>query len=557
MRRIAKITFLSAVFLGAFSAWTYAEELSIKPLPEGYSPNEREQSLSLDIYRQNVHQEITHFIRDSENVRHLKRGSMPTLDVNAFDEVPDSLFFTNRQGKNKMSGEELKRGPRKSETARRGPAPGTWKVLKGKNTGMNRGMFIEDSEGVKFLLKFDPEENIELASGAESVTSRIFHAIGYNVPEYYVTTFTREQLVPAANARYYAESGFNKPLTQDGVDEILSRLPKAGNGGYRASASKVLEGHVLGRDEFDGRRKKDPNDPVWHRDRRTFRALRVFGSWINYYDLIPQNSLEVVLDMNGKHVIKHYIIDFGSTLGSAGYEVKPDVFGFEHLFDYGEIFKSLITLGFYNKPWQRRTDRPIDLPPASVGNFDNREFDPGKWKAQLPVYAYKELTPADAFWAAKIIKQFSDEDIRTLVEVGEYSDGRAVDYLSKTLAERRDIIARYWFKKVSPLTDFELNQQGGALSITFTDLSETYGFVNGQDTSYRFEVFDVKPNGDKGKSLGSGTAGEASVTLNEGKWSSSGKNIVEIYAKHGTDGPWLPPVILEINKGQPVSLKHQ
>lgn len=543
------------MLLGICSAGAYAQDVPVEPLPEGYTPNERPQSLSLDIYRQNVHQELSHFLRTSEDARHLKRGKISSLDVNAFDEVPDSLFFTNRQGKKKMSGEELKQGVKTATSA--GPAPGPWTVIKGKNTGMNRGMFIEDSKGVKFLLKFDPEDNIEIASSAESVSSRIFHAIGYNVPEYYVTTFSRDQLSPAPNAHYYAQSGFNKPLTQEGIDEILARLPQTSNGSYRASASKLLEGHVLGRDEFDARRKKDPNDPVWHRDRRTFRTLRIFGSWVNYYDLIPQNSLELTIDVDGKRVIKHYIIDFGSTLGSAGYETKPDVFGFEYLFDFGEIFKSLVTLGFYNKPWQRRADQLTDAPPASVGNFDNREFNPGKWKAQLPANAFKDLTPADAFWASKLIKQFSDDDIRMLVEAGEYTDKEAVNYLTKILSERRDIIARYWFEKVSPLIDFEVNQQGSGLLIAFSDLSETYGFVNSQDTSYRFEVFDVKPGGDKGKSVGSGASEESSFTLDASKGVSSGKNIVEIRAKHGSDNVWLPPVILEMDQGQVTGVQHK
>jgi hypothetical protein len=261
-----------------------------------------------------------------------------------------------------------------------------------------------------------------------------------------------------------------------------------------------------------------------------------------------------MMDVDGKRVIKHYIIDFGSTLGSAGYESKPDVFGFEYLFDYGEIFKSLATLGFYSKPWQRRADQPVELPPASVGNFDNREFNPGKWKAQLPVYAYKELTSADAFWAAKILKQFSDDDIKTLVEVGEYTNKETATYLAKILSERRDLIARYWFEKVSPLTDFSVSQQGGGLSITFSYLSETYGFVNSQDTSYRFEAFEVKPNGDKGKSMGSGTADEGRITLNE---KSTGKNILEIRAKHGSDNDWLPSVIFEIDQDQITGIRHK
>ncbi|MBI4431612.1 MAG: hypothetical protein HY587_07885 [Candidatus Omnitrophica bacterium] len=545
----ANLLLAVGVVLASVAGIAIAQEMSVESLPDDYTPKERKQALALDVYRQNIHQEFTHFLRKSETIRHIKRGKLPALDVNDFDEVPDSLFFTNRHGKKKLSGQELKAGPVQGSSG--GPRTGEWKVTKGKSGGLSRGMFIEDSGGAKFLLKFDPEDNPEVASGAESVASRTFHAVGYNVPEYYVTYFSRDQLRPAPGAKYYAKSGFKKPLTDEGIDEILSGVPQTRDGRYRASASRLLPGEVLGREEYDRRRKQDPNDPVWHRDRRTFRALRVFASWINYYDLVPQNSLEVVESVDGKRAIRHYIIDFGSSLGSAGNLVKPDMYGFEHMLDYGEVFKSFITLGFYRKPWEKRADEiPQEIPLASVGNFDNKEFHPEKWKTQLPVYAFKELTPADAFWAAKIIMEFSDEDIRTLVETGEYTDKQAVDYLTLTLAERRDMIGRYWFDKVSPLDEIDAAAQGGNLSIRFVDLSETYGFTSAGDTSYRYEVFDVDSDGDKENSLASGMAEQSPISLTQGQWTPSGTNIVEIQAKRSASGEWLPPVTLEISQAQ-------
>ena len=49
---------------------------------------------------------------------------------------------------------------------------------------------------------------------------------------------------------------------------------------------------------------------------------------------------------------------------------------------------------------------------------------------------------------------FTDDDIRALVETGEYSDPRVVDYLTETLAQRRDKIGETYFSKVLPLDSF-------------------------------------------------------------------------------------------------------
>ena len=86
------------------------------------------------------------------------------LDVNIYDEVPDSGFFVNRHARHRLSSEELKEGSGSKAGA---PDPqGPWKVVKGKTEGVSAGLFIEDSKGDQYLLKFDPKDHPELATAA-------------------------------------------------------------------------------------------------------------------------------------------------------------------------------------------------------------------------------------------------------------------------------------------------------------------------------------------------------------------------------------------------------
>lgn len=309
--------------------------------------------LYADIFDQIVYEKGIQFLRFGELARRLtgKKKSVAARDVNIYDEVPDSLFFTNRQGRSKLSRGELQEG-----TKGAAPAEGAWTVTKGKTEGVNAGFFIKDSSGQKFLLKFDPIDYPELASASEAVSSRIFHAIGYNVPTYHVVNFSLDRLEPAPDAKFFDADGFEKPLTKEKIAELLRTAGKTRDGLYRASASTFLKGEVLGPFSLSGCRAGDPDDTVPHRYLRVVRALRVLASWVNYYDIRMENTMDVMEDSGGKKVIRHYVYDFGSTLGSAGYGPKPPQFGHEYIFDYREIAKALLTFGFWEKPWQKRWD---------------------------------------------------------------------------------------------------------------------------------------------------------------------------------------------------------
>ena len=60
-----------------------------------------------------------------------------------------------------------------------------------------------------------------------------------------------------------------------------------------------------------------PTTSVPHEHRRELRGNRVFAAWLNHDDSRAGNSLDMLVeDQTGVSLVKHYMFDFGSSLGS-------------------------------------------------------------------------------------------------------------------------------------------------------------------------------------------------------------------------------------------------
>ena len=92
----------------------------------------------------------------------------------------------------------------------------------------------------------------------------------------------------------------------------------------------------------------------------------------------------------------------------------------------------------------------------AIGRFESDVFDPEKWKSNYPNPAFVRRLPDDEYWAAKQVMAFTDDDIRAIVETGQYSSSDVVDRLTKILAARRDKIGRAYFAKVIPFDNFSV-----------------------------------------------------------------------------------------------------
>jgi hypothetical protein len=530
---------LAAIMICAVPAPADAEKApEIKKTPHG---------LYRDVFDQNIYYEGTNYLRLNRLYRLLFRKKRRAANVNVFDEVPDSAFFTNRHGRERLSTDALSRGASVND----GPdLSGNLTVTKGKTEGLHPGFFVRDAKGDGYLLKFDPPDYLELVTGAEVVGSRFFHAIGYNVPQYTVVVFNPEKLVPGKDAKVIDATGFTKPLTKEKLEEFLLFIPWDSEGRFRASASLLLSGENKGPMRYQGRRSQDPNDKIDHQYLREIRGFQVFCSWLNNYDGRESNTLDMLVEKDGRYILKHYMIDFNSSLGAAAQGPKPPMFVHEHMIDYGETFKAMLGLGLWEKPWQKRwREAGEKIQSPAVGYFDNRHFEPEKFKNQLPHFAFKDVTRADGFWAAKIIAAFTDEDIQAMVKPGQYSNPEDAAYIAKTLSERRDIIVKYWFKQASPLDSFDL--KGGKL--TFEDLAIKYGHE--KEGTYLVDVIGKK--GRRGKKITSLESRQPSIAIDPG-WLSEyeGLNLLIRTLRPGSEEP-SPYVLVELNKKGVTGILHE
>jgi hypothetical protein len=257
-------------------------------------------------------------------------------------------------------------------------------------------------------------------------------------------------------------------MTESDLDQILSRVDKLPDNRYRAVASKFLPGRPIGPFKYYGTRSDDPNDVIPHEHRRELRGLQVFSAWLNHDDSRAVNTLDSVETVNGRRYVRHYLIDFGSTLGSGSIQAQKPRAGWEYIWEPAPVFRRIFTLGLWDSSWIRI--RYPDMP--SIGRFESKVFDPARWKPEYPNPAFLNALPDDSYWAAKIVMAFTDEDIRAVVRTGGLSDPKAEQYLIDTLIERRNKIGRLYFNSV--LSIDHLTLAGGNLE--FEHLSSLYGF---------------------------------------------------------------------------------
>jgi hypothetical protein len=388
---------------------------------------------------------------------------IPSLGANTLGEVPDSAWYTNRQKQRRMSLAEMAMGPNRA-----GPpaAEGKWTVTSAKGEGVTPGFSIKDGAGRRYLLKFDPASNTELATGADAVSAKFFYALGYNVPENYPVRFRREQLVIGEKVAFTDRYGRRRNLKEEDVDDMLKAVRPYADGSYRAMASYFLAGELVGPFKYYKRRADDPNESTPHEHLRVLRGLYVFAAWLNHTDAKSLNSLDVVVTEEGRRFVKHYLIDFGASLGSDSLYAKDPRLGHEYFLAARPGVAQLATLGLM-VPKYARVKYPKD---PAVGNFESEAFDPDRWRSNYPNAAFENRLPGDEFWAAKQVMAFTDDEIRAMVKTGNYSNLETERVLAEILIRRRDLIGKTFFGKVLPLDGFAVENH----RLVFRDLAEQF-----------------------------------------------------------------------------------
>ena len=421
---------------------------------------------------------LNDFSKPGERWEEGKPG-IPAQNTNTLGEVPDDDWYTNRHYFHPMTLEELRRGPDKVGS----PAEdGKWTVVAAKSEGISPGFTILDARGRRYIIKFDPLEYPEIATAPDMIGAKFFYALGYNVPENYLITLRRENLVIREGTMLTDATGRKRKMTTRDVGEILSHVPVLEDGSYRATASLYLPGSPVGPRRYHGTRSDDPNDIVPHEHRRDLRGLRVFCAWLGHDDSRSINSLDMLDTRDGVPFVKHYLIDFGSLLGSGSVRPNSPRSGNVPLFSWSESAREFFTLGLYVPSWAR-TKYPTY---SSVGRFEYEEFDAAKWTPEYHNPAFANMLPEDAFWAARQVLAFTDEQIRAIVKTGQFSDPRAEALVAECLIKRRDKVGQAFLNQVLPL-DFFKTENG---RLTFVDLAAKHELSENGPYTITWSEFD-------------------------------------------------------------------
>ena len=379
------------------------------------------------------------------------RSSPRAGNINTVDDLPDSSWFTNRRG---LTAADVARGPNRSE----GPAPGAWTVTSSKSDGVTPGFTVKDANGQRWFLKFDPPGMRGMATGTEVAVTRLMWALGYNVPENHIAYLRREQLVVGDGAKFTTAAGTTRGLRQGDIDQLLERAGRDADGRYRIVASRALDGKPIGRIKFLGTRSDDPNDIVAHEHRRELRAYGTFAAWLNHVDAKSINSLDMLVTENGRSFVKHYLIDFGSALGSGATEAAEYWAGSQYLVDGEQVLSRMFSFGVNPPKWHSTAF--YESPVIGRLPLHNAGFNPEGWKPREPNRAFLHARDDDKFWAADRLAGIRSDIIAAAVAAGEFGNAQDEAFLVRALAERRDAILRAYLPAVNPISAPSLAQDG-------------------------------------------------------------------------------------------------
>jgi len=396
--------------------------------------------------------------------------SGPAANVNAWDEVPNSSWFENRIGVHDVSPEELMMGPCTEDNLLDDESIG-WLVTGAKPNGLNPGFQMETEDGRKYLMKFDGIDQGPRATASDVIGSKLYWAAGFHSPCNQVVSFTRDRLSIDPEATWDDVWGNEHPLTEADIDRVLDKALPLGDGVYRGSASAYVQGIPIGPWTYQGTLEDDPNDVIPHEDRRDLRGSKLLSAWLNHFDSREQNTLAtwVPHEGGGGHV-RHYMIDFGDTLGSR-WEVNDEMlsrrFGHSYYFDFTHILQDTFSLGTVSRPWDQVSteDHPV------WGTFDVEPFDPRTYKGGYPNLSFLRMDDGDGAWMARILARFDDELLTAAIDTAQLPNPDDATELHRILRGRLDAVLDVYLTARSPLAEPVF--QGDILCVE--DLGRTAG----------------------------------------------------------------------------------
>ncbi len=408
-------------------------------------------------------------------------------NVNAWDEVPDSSWFTNRlQGK----------PPTPTEAARGAcdiilDPNGPFEVIGGKPDGLNPGFLVKTAAGKKYFFKFDGEDQPERATAADVIGSKIWHFLGYPSPCNQIVYFNPKVLKLSPKATIKKADGTKVAMTQEDVNKAFQVVKPNAEGKVRGFASEFLSGKPLGPWRYEGRRGDDPNDVIDHEDRREVRGGYVLNAWTNHFDARDQNTLTTWIDENkdGKGYVRHNIIDFGDCFGSIwAQDEMSRRHGQTYYLKAGHVLADFATLGVIERPWDRAKFGPAG---SSLGYYNAENFVPDEWHAGYPLTGMLNRREEDDAWMARLIAEMTDAHMNAIIDEAKLQNKVLDREMRKAILGRRDKVLARWLGKLSPLSHPAVEASEGRLCVR--DLAVYAKVVSQTKRVYKAELWQGEP----------------------------------------------------------------
>lgn len=360
------------------------------------------------------------------------RRVQPAQDVNSYDEVPRSSWFSPPRSVHLPLSGYRRAGPPQP--------PLSWLPNAIAKSGSPGARVAEDARGVRYEMLADPKKQQGLVSAAVAVSSRIVYALGYRTAESYIYTDAK---------------------------------------GLRFAARRWPVGIDLGPTPINARRGDDPNDRVEHRERRTLRVLRLVGAWLGLRRLEPRMLRDAYVGDPAKGHVQHFLLGFE---GSLGVRSLADAVAWLNDDDRQQrnFFLRMFSMGLSPKPFAEKPNPPFPsvglLPPNVLVNAHG--FSP-------PFEPSDRLLPSDAYWLAKRVAVVSEKTLAAAVMAARLP-AHAQTWLYQTLLLRRAQVVTYGYGAVAPL---EAEGFQGRVLVLF-DLALTSRVFSAADTSYRVSILD-------------------------------------------------------------------
>ena len=235
-----------------------------------------------------------------------------------------------------------------------------------------------------------------MATGSEVVAAKLFWAVGYHTAEYHIAQLVPSNLEIGPDTKITPPGETKRKMHQGDIAWLLSRADREPDGSYRVIAARRRPAARSGASASRHARRRSQRRRPARASPRAARLFRVRG--LAESRRCEGHQLAVVAHYRERpSFIRHYLLDFGSTLGSAAIGRREGWEGSSRSSRRGDIVKRALAFGLKIPVWRTRDffESPSigRLPP--ITRMESRELVAAHHQRRVP-----PLRADDTFWAA-------------------------------------------------------------------------------------------------------------------------------------------------------------